>query len=970
MKTKFKIFKIVSFSLLAFVLVLFVATSLVANYYMTPQKLTPIINNLSKNLLQTDLKIGSVDVNVTQNFPYVAVILKDGVLMSRESLDRTWGDTVINKKDILLDFSRIEISVNPWKYIFSKEINISLIDIKNPDIYMYVSPFGLESWDVSFQNASKVQSDEDEDIIEIRSVVLDKISISNANFTYDNRKTKFYTEADNYNFLLKGDFSKKASNLQLTSSINNLLLWYDNNLLVKDFSIKLETELLGDTITKSLRLDKTKLDLNGIEMTMSGYLGKDTLNVDTHLKSNNIDYFFKMIPPSIARQNKKFSSSGIVELNININKRKNLDDLPIIKGKAILKDIAAQYKGFPKAIDKLNLESNFYIDYNNKPKSYFKIDDLKFLSGNSVVDIKTKVTNLIDNPLVDLNGQISINLSEIRKIIPLHDSVTMSGQMDFNGKIKFYTNEIIKGNYAKTQADTKIGISKVKVNIPSEYVNLSVDSIWTEIKNNNKGLLSVDLFLDSLDLSYKNQIYAHINKTTSSMEGISNGDSTSYMIGNIQCGGINIKANSDTTEVFAKDFILNYKVLKDKYKANFDTQFLGLRYLTDTVKMSDALIEANYSNKNINGNVTFTNFVAKLSMLKKDIFMKNSKLELINSKVLLDKTLIKIGNSDFSLTGWASNIWNAYQQKGNLIINSSLQSDFLDIDELMALYVEDTTQIAQQSIDSTSKIFVVPSILELDFALNVKKAKMEELDMRNISGLMKIKNQQISINSMAMSAVGAEFNTALEYDCKDNQSARSRFVLEADEIDVNSVIQLLPTIDTLMPMIKSLSGLVTLDLSVDAKFDSKMNVILDSVEGAINLEGKNLKLLDGEEFTEIAKMLHFKKKKSNKIDHINAQVVIEDGRIEVFPFLLEINRYKLAVGGEHFLDNTFNYHISILKSPIPFKMGVNVTGSIDKMKYKFGKAKYKHAAEPTERGKINPSYLKKWNKLSQGLVWK
>ena len=39
----------------------------------------------------------------------------------------------------------------------------------------------------------------------------------------------------------------------------------------------------------------------------------------------------------------------------------------------------------------------------------------------------------------------------------------------------------------------------------------------------------------------------------------------------------------------------------------------------------------------------------------------------------------------------------------------------------------------------------------------------------------------------------------------------------------------------------------------------------------------------------------------------------------------------------------FNYHISILKSPLPFKAGVNITGNLDKMKFRVGKAKYKDA---------------------------
>ena len=62
-------------------------------------------------------------------------------------------------------------------------------------------------------------------------------------------------------------------------------------------------------------------------------------------------------------------------------------------------------------------------------------------------------------------------------------------------------------------------------------------------------------------------------------------------------------------------------------------------------------------------------------------------------------------------------------------------------------------------------------------------------------------------------------------------------------------------------------------------------------------------------------MLMFKNKERNLIDSVAVDFRIKDGMIEVFPFLVEVDRYKVAVGGEHKIDMTFNYHISVLKSP-------------------------------------------------------
>ena len=106
-------------------------------------------------------------------------------------------------------------------------------------------------------------------------------------------------------------------------------------------------------------------------------------------------------------------------------------------------------------------------------------------------------------------------------------------------------------------------------------------------------------------------------------------------------------------------------------------------------------------------------------------------------------------------------------------------------------------------------------------------------------------------------------------------------------------------------------------------------------------------LLDGETFTEIAKMLRFKNRDRNLINSISVNFLVHDNQIEIFPFIIEMDRYKAAVSGIHKLDMSFDYHISVLKSPIPFRLGLNISGTLDKFKFRIGKAKYKDENIPS-----------------------
>lgn len=112
-------------------------------------------------------------------------------------------------------------------------------------------------------------------------------------------------------------------------------------------------------------------------------------------------------------------------------------------------------------------------------------------------------------------------------------------------------------------------------------------------------------------------------------------------------------------------------------------------------------------------------------------------------------------------------------------------------------------------------------------------------------------------------------------------------------------------------------------------------------------------LLDGETFTEISKMLRFKNRERNLIDRISVDLLVHDNRIELFPFIVEMDRYKAAVSGVQRLDMSFDYHISVLKSPIPFRLGVNIFGTLDKFKFRIGRARYKSENLPSFVGLID-----------------
>jgi hypothetical protein len=117
-----------------------------------------------------------------------------------------------------------------------------------------------------------------------------------------------------------------------------------------------------------------------------------------------------------------------------------------------------------------------------------------------------------------------------------------------------------------------------------------------------------------------------------------------------------------------------------------------------------------------------------------------------------------------------------------------------------------------------------------------------------------------------------------------------------------------------------------------------MNLVLSTLRGACRIAGNGLVLLDGETFSEISRKLMFRKKALNLIDNIRVEATVADNRVDVFPFIMEMDRYRAAIAGSHNIAGTFHYHISLLKSPVPFKFGIDVRGVPQDFKIDVGHA--------------------------------
>jgi hypothetical protein len=147
------------------------------------------------------------------------------------------------------------------------------------------------------------------------------------------------------------------------------------------------------------------------------------------------------------------------------------------------------------------------------------------------------------------------------------------------------------------------------------------------------------------------------------------------------------------------------------------------------------------------------------------------------------------------------------------------------------------------------------------------------------------------------------------------------------DIEIENLLNMIPHLDTIMPMLKSFSGRGDFHLVFELYLDSLYNPKYSTILGAASVIGTDLEIAESDMLRRIARTLRFRNRDEIRVDTLNAEFQVRRGEIRVFPFLLSVDRYKVVVGGWHNLDMQFVYNVSIVDSPLPFRLSAEIDTS-------------------------------------------
>ena len=645
------------------------------------------------------------------------------------------------------------------------------------------------------------------------------------------------------------------------------------------------------------------------------------------------------------------------------------------------------------------------------PKSQFSIN-------NSQLSI---LNSQFDKALCDINLSANLNLPEFKPLLPKDLNVDMNGNTKANIKAHFNLDDATNLRLDRIVADASISYTNLDVlyndsiSIQDSKGTLALTLPSPHTNKQFKELAQASLIGTNLGINMVGTMQANV-KTPNLVIGIGDIlDTTQFYTAHCQFNFDHLQGSMDTinfditrpngtievypTKKNKKDPTFTVAYANEALKANIGS-FLNINtkelkveaktnYTTPTTTNTDSQLSAlnsQLSALNPTINFDFNQGLVSIDGFDADINIPAIKFQFRPNNFDIEQSRIIIDDSDFALSGNITNLKNFAAGRGLLRGNLRFESEQTNVDQLMDLVnglggdtettdeiviTDDNTDFAladatnnntntaeeNLSTQETPDPFMVPRKVNITLDTHISKAIFGDTDLENLGGRLTIKDGEAILEQMGFTTDAAEMQLTGVYRSERRNHLFAGLDFHLLNIDIAKLIDLVPQIDTIVPMLSSFAGRAQFHIAAETYLRADYSPKISTLRAAAALEGKDLVLLDSETFSTIAKYMMFNKKTENIVDSISVEMTVFRDEVDLYPFLISMDKWQAVLAGRHNLDNSFNYHISLTDCPLPTRLGLDIKGTFDDLKFALVPCKYKALYKPEKQGAVEKQTL-------------
>ncbi len=1014
-----RFWKIFGITLVTIVGVLLVAVCVAVWLIFTPSCLTPIVRQVADKYITCEHEVGEVDLTFFSTFPEFGLRV-DGLCL----INPTEGA----QSDTLLAASEVVATVNVMEFLQHSNLVVRELSLPNAVANIYIADDGATNFDVFSLSSDTTAAGTTSSGLPFDRISIDAARIGGRYISFVDEQDSISAALANTTLAARvSSWDDVLLTLQSEAVSATLggTQYADSLQVTLSLPASVDLDQMHFALRKAtLQVNEFAVQLDG----SADIADSISLNMHARARDWQIEPLLTLLPTSLTDMLRDIEVDGRVSLDADVQGVYSSSQMPLVDAHVVLEDGRGKYAALPYTLRDVALDADAHIDLNDDKASAVQIHSLTAKTKDSRIDASGEVSELMADMLLNLQLNADLHLPDIAYFLPENMLTTGQGQGKVWTKIRLSDLTAMRLERGQFSGDIRLqGVDFQMDSMLAKLPDTRLQFTLPNPKPSHKsvGWLAAQVSLQSVDFEMIDALTARLGQTDLQIEASNILGSSPVLCATLGLqSAAPLQAAMDSMEAtIAAPRLTAYAEYNTKdttvvptLQANLSFDDLRGYYTDMQAHLTKSLVEANLRPGKRNPSVprleasVRTNALdasmgddmqvktaalsikasarynkqgenlllqwnpkldvdlqsgeAHLAAIDKPVYIPQITFTYSNKDFQIAQSQVRVGNSDFALSGEVQNIGAWLRKQGTLEGELNFVSEHTDVNELMALCSADTGSEEQPVEDnaaadthnennaesSEASPFLVP--LGVDVALNthIKEAVVFNEVAHDLKGKLYIKDGTLVLEEMGFVCNAAKLQLTAMY----RTPRRNHIYVGLDyhmlDIDIAELIHMIPQLDSIVPMLRAFKGAAEFHLAAETYTNAKYELKPSTLRGACSIFGKDLVVMDNATFSKISKLLMFNKKTENKVDSISAELTVYKKEIDVYPFCVSLDNYMVALGGRHNLDMNFDYDINVLS---PIYVGVNVSGNIDDLKIKLAKCKFAKDFRPVFHGKTD-----------------
>lgn len=783
---------------------------------------------------------------------------------------------------------------------------------------------------------------------------------------------------------------------------------YGGEHFLREATVGMDVAAVVDLAQQSAAISIFNLSVNGLRLDVSGNVTNDTTHnsiaTDLAYKFDRwpVKELMAMVPASMASYFKGIEADGLLSSEGTV-RGEYLDpvSMPLIDAAVVIENADVKYpEMLPFPLSGVNGNFSIYTDLTDDKISYLRINNIEARTPESSLSATGLVSRLFSDPRANLNIDADLQLEELATMLPDDMDADMKGRVAGKIKADAALSELTGMKLDRVKVSGLLSMSGIDVTYNDSLMvrspNMTLDFSLPNHNagaHKNMGFAAAKVTADTLDARMTGLFEGSMRNAVVEVETSDVRDTTVFPAMMCRFGFDALAGRTDSMSVSVARPSGSISLSTSRRRADkpkFDVEFNSGEFNGTMngekifVEKMDVKAGVTYDElqKDLllrwlpRGSFEMENGSVETSMLPYPVRIPAVEMDFTPREFNIGNAGLIIGDTDFSLSGTLTDILPYFRGDTTLKGEFDFTSSLTDIGMLMALTdgigsdePEKATEPIKDEVATAGRAYMVPKGIDVVLHTDIKQALWQSDTLSDVRGdVVVLSDGTLMLDDITLTSPATDMEISAKYRTERENHIFVGLGLHLLNVEIPELLHMIPDLDTIMPMLSSFGGRGEFHIVAETYVDSTYTLKMSTLRGAASVRGNDFVLMDGETFGEIAKMLRFNKKTENKVDSLAAEFTVFRDQIDVYPFLVVMDKYKVVVGGRHNTNMSFDYNLSLVESPLPVRLSLNVSGTIDDLNFKLIKNPYKEFYRPASRKVVEGQQLQLRNMIRESMI--